>query len=91
MVTVNIRGGRAGGSQNDTSPAVIIIPGWDESNKRDCSRLSLKLLIVVNQLLDYYKGKLRNVQFQPISEFQRFREMSNFSQNQPISENFPVL
>ena len=71
MVTVNIRGGGAGSSQNDTSPAVIIIPGWDESSNPE-ERLFQALSEVINscesapRLLPimyscYYKGKLRNV------------------------------
>ena len=47
MVTVNIRGGGASSSQNDTSPAVIIIPGWDESSNPE-ERLFQALSEVIN-------------------------------------------
>ena len=49
MVTVNICGGGAGSSQNDTctSPAVIIIPGWDESSNPE-ERLFQALSEVIN-------------------------------------------
>ena len=47
MVTVNIRGGGAGGSQNDTSPGVIIIPGWDGSSNPE-ERLFQALSEVIN-------------------------------------------